>query len=203
MLLIRFILTGIFCLRLPLFNKVAGEFFCGNMDKEWYVFRAHQCNICKIRDYFCHMGIEHFIPFSRAGADFPSGTGTEKECPLVLDYIFIRTSLDEFDYKSLPYALRLNYDTINRCPMVVPEKQMSDFMFLCDFSTSAIYLTNDNLKRGDKVRVLKGNFAGIEGELIRIKGHKRVVVRLEGLFSLAVETYIPKSYLEVINTVNE
>ena len=38
--------------------------------------------------------------------------------------------------------------------------------------------------------VIKGEFAGIEGELIRIKGHKRVVVRLEGAFSLAT-TYIP------------
>ena len=53
------------------------------------------------------------------------------------------------------------------------------------------------MKKGDKVRVIKGDFAGIEGELIRVKGHKRVVVRLEGVVSLAT-AYIPGSFLEKI-----
>ena len=70
-------------------------------------------------------------------------------------------------------------------------------MFLLDFSESAVRIENANLKRGDRVRVVKGDFAGIEGELIRIKGHKRVVVRLEGLFSLAT-AYIPGAYLEKV-----
>jgi transcription antitermination factor NusG len=47
------------------------------------------------------------------------------------------------------------------------------------------------------VRIIKGSFAGIEGELIRIKGHKRVVVRLEGIAAVAT-TYIPASFLERI-----
>ena len=52
-----------------------------------------------------------------------------------------------------------------------------------------------NRRRGDKVCIIKGSFAGIEGELIRIKGHKRVVVLLEGVAAVAT-TYIPASFLE-------
>jgi transcription antitermination factor NusG len=74
---------------------------------------------------------------------------------------------------------------------------MQDFMFLLDFSENIMRISNASLKRGDKVRIIKGDFAGIEGELIRVKGHKRVVVRLEGLFSVAT-TYIPGEYLEKI-----
>ena len=83
--------------------------------------------------------------------------------------------------------------------MLIPpqELQLSHFMFLLDFSEDAVQVLNENLRQGDRVRVIKGEFAGIEGELIRIKGHKRVVVRLEGAFSLAT-TYIPGSYLERI-----
>lgn len=77
----------------------------------------------------------------------------------------------------------LNLET--RQLLVVPDKQMQDFMFLLDFSEDAVQVLNENLRQGDRVRVIKGEFAGIEGELIRIKGHKRVVVRLEGAFSLA------------------
>ena len=97
------------------------------------------------------------------------------------------------------YKLSMNYllNLETRQLLVVPDKQMQDFMFLLDFSEDAVQVLNENLRQGDRVRVIKGEFAGIEGELIRIKGHKRVVVRLEGAFSLAT-TYIPGSYLERI-----
>ncbi|MGI6293906.1 MAG: KOW motif-containing protein [Bacteroidales bacterium] len=35
-----------------------------------------------------------------------------------------------------------------------------------------------DLKKGDPVRITQGTFAGIEGELVRLHGHKRVLVRL-------------------------
>ena len=39
---------------------------------------------------------------------------------------------------------------------------------------------------------------GVEGELIRIKGHRRVVVRLNDVISVAT-TYIPATMLEKID----
>lgn len=71
-------------------------------------------------------------------------------------------------------------------------------MFLLDFSETTLRIENTHLKQGARVRVIKGPFMGLEGELIRIKGHKRVVVRLEGLFSVAT-TYIPGNFLEKIS----
>ena len=53
------------------------------------------------------------------------------------------------------------------------------------------------LNRGDRVRVIKGPLSGLEGELVRLKGHKRVVVRLDGVASIAT-SYIPSSFLEKI-----
>lgn len=169
------------------------------MKEQWYVFRAHQCNILKIKNILEQRGIVHFIPFQHV-RNIPCKEGKKKkesERPLVLDYVFVWTSPDKFDCSSFPCNIYFRYDSFTNKPMIIPERQMKDFMFLHDFSEHAMLLSNDNLKRGDRVRILKGQFAGIEGELIRIKGHKRVVVRLEGLFSLAVDTYIPKSFLEL------
>lgn len=169
------------------------------MEEQWYVFRAHQSNILKIKNILQQRGIVHFIPFHREISTSCKDGRKETDKPLALDYIFIWTSLESFEYRSFPYSIHLKYDSVSRMPMIVPERQMKDFMFLYEFSEHAMLLSNDNLKRGDRVRVLKGEFAGIEGELIRIKGHKRVVVRLDGLFSLAVDAYLPKSFLETIN----
>ena len=41
------------------------------------------------------------------------------------------------------------------------------------------------------------SYTHLEGELLRIKGHKRVIVRLEGVVSVAT-SYIPGSFLEKI-----
>lgn len=80
---------------------------------------------------------------------------------------------------------------------MIPDKQMEDFMFLLDFSTDGVEVLNKDLKRGDRVRVIKGPLLGLEGELVRLKGHKRVVIRLDGVASIAT-SYIPSSFLEKI-----
>ena len=88
-------------------------------------------------------------------------------------------------------------DIEGRHSLIVPYKQMEDFRFLWDFSTNGIEVLNKNLKRGDRVRVIKGPLQGLEGELVRLKGHKRVIIRLEGVASIAT-SYIPSSFLERI-----
>lgn len=124
---------------------------------------------------------------------------SQVEKPVIPNLIFIHSDYNTCLSLVNEYKLSMNYllNLETRQLLVVPDKQMQDFMFLLDFSEDAVQVLNENLRQGDRVRVIKGEFAGIEGELIRIKGHKRVVVRLEGAFSLAT-TYIPGSYLERI-----
>lgn len=88
-------------------------------------------------------------------------------------------------------------DREGRHSLIIPDKQMEDFMFLLDFSTDGVEVLNKDLKRGDRVRVIKGPLLGLEGELVRLKGHKRVVIRLDGVASIAT-SYIPSSFLEKI-----
>ena len=118
---------------------------------------------------------------------------------LIPHLIFIRT--DQVTAFSLINEQGVNVvylkDPVTRHSLIVPDRQMNDFMFLLDFSESTVEVINEELKRGDRVRVIKGPLAGLEGELLRIKGHKRVIVRLEGVVSIAT-SYIPGSFLEKI-----
>ena len=88
-------------------------------------------------------------------------------------------------------------DSETRHSLVVPDRQMQDFMFLLDFSEGTVEVLNKELKSGDRVRIIKGPLMGLEGELLRVKGHKRVIVRLEGVISIAT-SYIPGTFLEKI-----
>jgi transcription antitermination factor NusG len=116
-------------------------------------------------------GIEHYIPL-------------QEEKPLLPCTVFIRT--DHERALSLPVEcgcmIDYLYNADTRKLRTVPDKQIEDFMFLQDFSDKMILLTHpEDLKGGERVRVIGGEFARIEGELYRIQGHKRVVVRLEGV----------------------
>ena len=164
----------------------------------WYAVKIKYQTEKKMKAWLDEQTIENFIPFHTVLIE-RDGRKIKKEKPIVPGLLFIRT--DFHTARSLPSESKIKMVYLrnleNHQMLIVPDKQMQDFMFLLDFSESAVRIENTQLKRGDRVRVIKGDFAGIEGELVRFKGHKRVVVRLEGLFSLAT-TYIPGAYLEKI-----
>ncbi|MCL1932922.1 MAG: UpxY family transcription antiterminator [Candidatus Azobacteroides sp.] len=164
----------------------------------WYAVKVKYQTERKMKIWLDEQTIENFIPFRTVWIE-RNGRRIKREKPIVPGLLFIRTNRQTA--LALPGESRIKMVFLRNLEshqlLVVPDKQMQDFMFLLDFSESAVRIENTNLKRGDRVRVIKGDFAGIEGELVRIKGHKRVVVRLEGLFSLAT-TYIPSAYLEKI-----
>ena len=164
----------------------------------WYAIKVKCQTERKVKTWLDDLAIENFIPFHKVLFE-RNGRKIAKEKPIVPGLLFVRTNYRTARILPTESKIKLVYlrNRENHQLLVVPDKQMKDFMFLLDFSESAVRVENTNLKRGDRVRVIKGDFAGIEGELIRIKGHKRVVVRLEGLFSLAT-TYIPSAYLEKI-----
>jgi len=164
----------------------------------WYAAKVKYQTERKVKTWLDEQAIENFIPFRTVLIE-QNGRKIKREKPIVPGLLFIRTNY-HVAY-TLPVESRIKIVFLrnleNHQLLIVPDKQMQDFMFLLDFSESTVRIENANLKRGDRVRVIKGDFAGVEGELVRIKGHKRVVVRLEGLFSLAT-AYIPSAYLEKI-----
>ena len=167
---------------------------------QWYAAKVQYRTEKKIRSFLQEErnDIKYFIPFKevlieRAGKQF------RLKKPVIPCVVFVYT-----DYKTallLPvlsgYSITYIRNSLTNHIQAIPEKQMHDFMLVLDLSEKGSVLLAKNLKRGDKVRVIKGVFAGIEGELVRIKGHKRVVVHLEGVCALAT-TYIPIDYLELI-----
>ena len=164
----------------------------------WYVAYTRVNQELLIKKKLDGLGIENFLPLEEQVRDTSLGRKTIR-VPLIHGMIFIRT--DKMTSFSLlnEYSLNMVYlkDIEGRGSLVVPDKQMKDFMFLLDFSPEGIEVFNNNLRRGDRVRVVKGPLVGLEGELVRLRGHKRVVIRLEGEASIAT-SYIPGSFLEKV-----
>ena len=168
----------------------------------WYVAYTRVNQELVIKKKLDELGIENFLPREEQVRDTPFGRKTIRVL-LIHGMIFIRT--DKVTSFSLlnEYSLNIVYlkDIEGRHSLIVPDKQMEDFMFLLDFSAAGIEVLNKDLKRGDRIRVIKGPLVGLEGELVRLRGHKRVVIRLDGVASIAT-SYIPGSFLEKIERNN-
>lgn len=164
----------------------------------WYAAYTRVNQELLIKKKLDELGIENYLPQEELVRGTPLG---RKKIRVILIHglIFVRT--DKATSFSLlnDYMLNIVYlkDRENRHSLIIPDKQMEDFMFLLDFSTDGVEVLNKDLKRGDRVKVVKGPLQGLEGELVRLKGHKRVIVRLDGVVSIAT-SYIPGSFLEKI-----
>ena len=80
--------------------------------------------------------------------------------------------------------------------LVVPDKQMHDFIMLMDLAPDSVSFNDEDLLIGSKIRVVKGQLSGLEGEIASDSHRTFVVVRIHGLFSASVK--LPKSYLKLI-----
>ena len=154
---------------------------------QWHVGKVQYQTACKIKQFLEANGAECYMALRDDRQVLPG-------------ILFIRTDYTQALFLSKACGDKISYlrDSATGKFQVIPDKALADFRFLQEFADRTIVLPEpEKLQGGEKVRITRGEFAGIEGELYRIKGHKRVVVRLSGLVAVAT-TYVPREFLEKV-----
>lgn len=120
------------------------------------------------------------------------------EVPVIRNLIFVRATKQMACDVSNIYGVQLFYmkDLFSHAMLVVPDKQMEDFMFVMDLNPDGVSFDNEPLVIGHKVKVVKGDFCGIEGEVATEANKTYVIIRIKGILSASVK--VPKSYLKII-----
>lgn len=120
------------------------------------------------------------------------------EVPVIRNMIFIQATKQIACDISNVYGAQLFYmkDLQTRSMLVVPDKQMDDFMFVMDLNPEGICFDNENLAIGHKVKVVKGDFMGVEGEVATQANKTYVILRVRDILSASIR--VPKSYLKII-----
>ncbi len=120
------------------------------------------------------------------------------EVPVVRNLIFIYTTKQTACDLSNIYSVPLFYmkDLFTHSMLIVPNKQMEDFMFVMDLNPDSVSFDTEPLTIGNKVKVIKGNFSGIEGEVATEANKTYVVIRIKGVLVASIK--VPKSYLKII-----
>ena len=156
-----------------------------NANRFWYVLQTSFHRELQIQLQLNRMRIRSFIPMHYEETT-ESGRRRIRRKPAVHNLIFVRISpawLQKIKTAKLIPA-KCMYDKTTQMPLIVPDKQMDDFIALTEGKFEDVLLidpSTEELERGDMVRITSGMFAGIEGEYIRYRSKNRVVVRIEEL----------------------
>lgn len=120
------------------------------------------------------------------------------EVPVIRNMIFIQATKQVACDVSNVYGVQLFYmkDLQTRGMLILPDKQMDDFMFVMDLNPEGVCFDNENLAVGHKVKVVKGDFMGVEGEVATQANKTYVILRVRDILSASIR--VPKSYLKII-----
>jgi len=166
-------------------------------NETWFVARTRWCQELKVRESLIETGVECFIP-TRETYRERRGRKVRTEVPVIRNLVFVRTTksiaLALVNGKGLPMSYIIDHCT--RTLLEVPAKQMEDFMRVMDLNPDALCEENEAITPGSRVRVVKGDLAGVEGEVISLPTRTYVMVSIGSLLHAKVQ--IPKAYLELL-----
>lgn len=170
----------------------------GTRKMHWYAAYTKINQELTIKKRLDHLEIENYLPMRDEVRETSSGRKNVRVI-LIPHLIFIRT--DQTTAFSLLNEQGLNVvylkDLETRHLLIVPDKQMRDFMFVMDLSPESVILNDESFAVGVKVQVVKGDLCGVEGELVSIANRTHVMIRINGILTASIK--VPKSYLHILS----
>lgn len=170
----------------------------------WYPLRVTYGRELKLKDRLDKLQLASFIPMTYKQIE-KDGRRRRALVPAINNLCFVhatRCAIDDLRFQ-LKETIPFHYiwDRATSLPIVVPDKAMDDFIRVSSsIDDDIIYISDVSplLKSGQKVRVIAGPFAGIEGKVVRIRKAKRVMVELPEMLAVAT-TYIRPEWLESVD----
>lgn len=172
-------------------------------DVAWYALRITYSREMALKEYLDTQHIENFIPMCTKYV-VKHDKKIRQLVPVVHNLIFVHSSrviIDELKTTlSASFPIRYIMNREKHIPLIVPDSQMHHFIAIAGtLDDQLVYLSSDEIayKKGDRVKVIGGVFAGVEGEIMRIKGDRRIVVSIQGVMAVAT-AFIHPSLLEYV-----
>lgn len=169
----------------------------------WYAIRVTYSRELALKNFLDAEGVESFIPM-RYDYIIKNERRVRKLVPAIHNLVFVHSTRERIDeIKNTPgmtIPIRYIMNRESHQPIVIPDSQMRSFMAVsASYEESIVYFepTELNIPKGSRVRITGGVFAGVEGEFVRIRHDRRVVVTIEGVMAVAT-TYIHPSLVEPI-----
>ena len=158
---------------------------------KWYAIYTNPRAEKQVNTRLDETGVETYLPLQKTYRQW-SDRRKLVEKPLLSSYVFVKVVPKDFPivYKT-PGVVK--FVSFEGKPVPIPQNQIDNLRLLID-SNADIEVTSDKFEKGDNVEVVTGSLRGLTGELIKAKGRKKVIVRIEELKQNLIVT-IPVTFL--------
>ena len=181
----------------------------GREKKVWFAIRVTYNRELKVKEDLDARGITNFVPMQYRREE-RKGVMVKRLVPSVHNLIFIYLTPSEMkEYKmttDLPIRYMMGRTTDGTPkPITVPDSEMENFIKVAGtYEEKLVYLTPEpgDFSKGERVRIIGGQFAGAEGIFVRVKGDRRVLINVQGIVAVAT-TYVHPSMIEKITEPDE
>lgn len=174
-------------------------------EEVWFALSAPYRREAKAQELLDSKGIDNYVAMHYETV-VRRGIKKRVRVPVIHNLVFAHCTRSTIDAvkKGVPY---LQFHTTHKdgknVPIVVPDGQMEQFMKVCDTMDSDLHFFGPgevNLAKGTKVRILEGQFKGIEGTFVRVAGvrSRRVVVEVPLVVYVAT-AYVAPEDLEILS----
>lgn len=164
--------------------------------KNWLVAYVQNNREKKTAERLTLLGIDSFLPLQDETHQWSDRRKIVQRVIIPM-CIFVRvTYAERLQVLQLPSVNRFMVLRGESTPAVIPDNQMERFKFMLDYSEQNVEMYYGHLQPGEKVRVIKGSLAGLEGELVMLAGKNKIAVRIDILGTALVE--VPTGFVEKI-----
>lgn len=154
-----------------------------NLPRKWYVLHTRSRFENVVDDALYRKSLESFLPKIQVQSKRKDRKKVIR-VPLFPGYLFIKTNLDPYEHLEILKtvgAVRLIGS--REGPIAVPDERVESLKIMVNADMPIA--TGSRFKKGHRIIVIDGPFAGVTGIFLRHKGKGRVVVYIEVLGQFA------------------
>ena len=170
-----------------------------NSSYNWYALYTRSRYEKKLHQELLKRGVESYLPLKVEKKKWSDRVKIIEE-PLLRGYVFVKVSNREY-FDVVNNTGAVCYVSFNGKAASIPEKQIHDLRLFVDHFNDSLNVTKERISKGDLVKVKTGLLGGTLGEVVEIRGAKRIVLRFKSL-GYCILTDISMDEVEYIGKEN-
>ena len=150
--------------------------------ERWVAALVQMCTEKKVGDRLTKLGIENYVPTQ---TEIHQWSDRKKKIERVVIPMVVFVRADEATERILrmqSFIRKILTYPGQTAAAVIPDEQIERLKFMLQEADSPVELMPENLRVGDRVRIVRGALQGLKGELCKSVPEKSMVaIRIDGL----------------------
>ncbi len=172
----------------------------------WYVAIVNHHSEKQSSEKLSKMGVINYLPTQTETRIWKNGRKSKVDRIVIPSIIFVNcTEQRRKEIVNLPFIYRFMTNkagiiegSSNKPLAIIPNAEIERLKFILGQSDIPVKMTEKSFNKGDKVRIIRGKLAGLEGEVMDLKNAKSELIVSFNFFGCA-RLSIDSINLEIIN----